>query len=88
MSKHVAVLMGGTSSERAVSLSSGTACAAALEGVGYRVTSVDVGADVAQVLAELRSGAKPSSARLAGQWDVSQRTAERIIRAARALLQA
>jgi hypothetical protein len=43
---------------------------------------------LAQVLAELRSGARPSSARLAADWDVSQRTAERIIQAARALLQA
>lgn len=53
-SKHVAVLMGGISSERPVSLSSGNACAAALEGEGYRVTRVDVGRDVAQVLAELK----------------------------------
>ena len=54
MSKHVAVLMGGTSSEREVSLNSGAACAQALESVGYRVTQVDVGADVATVLTELR----------------------------------
>lgn len=53
-SKHVAVLMGGISSERPVSLSSGNACAAALEGEGYRVTRVDVGRDVAQVLTELK----------------------------------
>ncbi|SMC59185.1 D-alanine--D-alanine ligase [Rhizobium sp. RU36D] len=53
-SKHVAVLMGGISSERPVSLSSGNACAQALEGEGYRVTRVDVGRDVAQVLAELK----------------------------------
>ncbi|TXM68458.1 D-alanine--D-alanine ligase [Methylobacterium sp. WL103] len=57
MSKHVAVLMGGTSSEREVSLNSGTACADALEGEGYRVTRVDVGADVAAVLSELRPDA-------------------------------
>ncbi|WP_284286098.1 D-alanine--D-alanine ligase [Methylobacterium gregans] len=54
MPKHVAVLMGGTSSERPVSLNSGNACAAALEGEGYRVTRVDVGADIAAVLADLR----------------------------------
>ena len=42
---------------------------------------------LARVLAELRSGAVPSSAELAAEWNVSQRTAERIIRAARALLQ-
>lgn len=52
--KHVAVLMGGFSSERPVSLSSGTACAKALEEQGYRVTRVDVGRDVAAVLAELK----------------------------------
>ncbi len=52
--KHVAVLMGGFSSERPVSLSSGNACAEALEGEGYRVTKVDVGRDVGQVLTELK----------------------------------
>ena len=52
--KHVAVLMGGFSSERPVSLSSGNACALALEGEGYKVTRVDVGRDVAAVLDELR----------------------------------
>ncbi len=52
--KHVAVLMGGFSSERPVSLSSGNACADALESEGYRVTRVDVGRDVAAVLSELK----------------------------------
>ena len=52
--KHVAVLMGGFSSERPVSLSSGTACADALEAEGYRVTRVDVDRNVASVLAELK----------------------------------
>jgi D-alanine-D-alanine ligase len=52
-SKHVAVLMGGFSSERPVSLSSGNACADALEAEGYRVTRVDVGRDVGAVLAAL-----------------------------------
>ena len=42
---------------------------------------------LARVLAELRSGGQPSSAALAAEWDVSQRTAERIIRAARSLLE-
>ncbi len=54
MSKHVAVLMGGWSNERPVSLSSGTECAAALRRAGYRVTEVDVGRDIANVLAELK----------------------------------
>ncbi|MGO1161651.1 D-alanine--D-alanine ligase [Brucella pseudogrignonensis] len=52
--KHVAVLMGGFSSERPVSLSSGDACATALEDRGYRVTRVDVDRNVASVLAELK----------------------------------
>jgi hypothetical protein len=41
-----------------------------------------------QVLAELRSGGRPSAAGLAAEWSVSRSTAERIIRAARAVLQA
>ena len=40
-----------------------------------------------RVLAVLRSGAQPSSARLAAEWNVSRRTAERIIGVARALLE-
>jgi D-alanine-D-alanine ligase len=54
MTKHVAVLMGGWSAEREVSLRSGKACADALEGEGYRVTRVDVQRDVAEVLAKLK----------------------------------
>lgn len=54
MSKHVAVLMGGWSVEREVSLRSGAACVRALESVGYRVTQVEVGRDVAEVLARLK----------------------------------
>jgi D-alanine-D-alanine ligase len=50
---HVAVLMGGLSSEREVSLRSGAACADALEVQGYRVTRLDVGQDVALRLAEI-----------------------------------
>ena len=54
MTKHVAVLMGGWSSERPVSLSSGNACADALEASGFRVTRVDVGRDVGEVLTRLK----------------------------------
>lgn len=54
MTKHVAVLMGGLSSERSVSLRSGEACAKALEAEGFMVTRVDVGRDVAEVLARLK----------------------------------
>ena len=53
-SLHVAVLMGGWSSEREVSLSSGNGVADALEGLGHRVTRIDMGRDVAQKLAEAR----------------------------------
>ncbi len=53
-SKHVAVLMGGVSSERPVSLSSGNACADALEAEGYRVTRVDVDRNVSAVLSALK----------------------------------
>jgi D-alanine-D-alanine ligase len=58
MSKHVAVLMGGWSAERDVSLRSGKACADALIRGGYRVTAIDVTPEVA---AELRA-AKPDAA--------------------------
>jgi D-alanine-D-alanine ligase len=51
--KHVAVLMGGWSAEREVSLRSGKACGDALEAQGYRITRVDVGRNVAEVLARL-----------------------------------
>jgi D-alanine-D-alanine ligase len=54
MTQHVAVVMGGWSSERPVSLSSGNACADALEAGGFRVTRVDVGRDIAEVLARLK----------------------------------
>ncbi|WP_294541529.1 D-alanine--D-alanine ligase [uncultured Rhodoblastus sp.] len=54
MIRHVAVLMGGLSSERGVSLRSGEACAKALEGEGFVVSRVDVGRDIAQVLAGLK----------------------------------
>jgi D-alanine-D-alanine ligase len=52
--KHVAVLMGGWSAEREVSLSSGKPCAEALETKGYRVTKIDVGRDIASVLQTLK----------------------------------
>jgi D-alanine-D-alanine ligase len=58
MSKHVAVLMGGWSAEREVSLRSGAACAAALTRRGYRITPIDVGRDIAAVL----TAAKPDVA--------------------------
>jgi len=50
---HVAVLMGGWSAEREVSLDSGEACATALERCGYQVSRIDVTRDVANVLQNL-----------------------------------
>jgi D-alanine-D-alanine ligase len=52
--RHVAILMGGLSSEREVSLVSGKACAEALERLGARVSRVDAGRDLAEVLARLK----------------------------------
>jgi D-alanine-D-alanine ligase len=54
MTKHVAVLMGGLSAERDVSLRSGEACANALEALGYAVTRIDVDRQIAETLAKLR----------------------------------
>ncbi|WP_336279519.1 D-alanine--D-alanine ligase [Bartonella sp. CB175] len=51
---HIAVLMGGFSSERSVSLSSGIACADVLEAHGYRVSRVDVDSRIASVLEKLQ----------------------------------
>jgi D-alanine-D-alanine ligase len=48
--KHVAVLMGGWSAEREISLRSGKACADALERSGYQVSRVDVDRDIAATL--------------------------------------
>jgi D-alanine-D-alanine ligase len=57
MTKHVAVLKGGWSNERPVSLSSGKECAQALRNAGYQVTEIDVERDIARVLVELRPDA-------------------------------
>ena len=50
----VAVLMGGPSAEREVSLSSGRECAAALRGEGYTVEELDAGPDIAARLDSLK----------------------------------
>lgn len=51
---HVAILMGGFSAERPVSLNSGKACADALESAGYRVSRLDVQRDLPDQLAVVR----------------------------------
>jgi D-alanine-D-alanine ligase len=52
--KQVAVLMGGWSAEREISLRSGKACADAAERCGYRVSRLDVDREVAAALRELK----------------------------------
>ncbi|HYC96456.1 D-alanine--D-alanine ligase [Brevundimonas sp.] len=63
---HVAVLMGGLSAEREVSLSSGKQCADALEGQAARVSRVDAGRDIAQVLTALKPDVVLNA--LHGEW--------------------
>ncbi len=55
--KHVAVLMGGWSAEREVSMDSGLACSEALKASGYEVTPIDVGRNIAEVLTDLKPDA-------------------------------
>ncbi|MFO6463920.1 D-alanine--D-alanine ligase [Jannaschia sp. KMU-145] len=64
--QHVAVLMGGRSSEREVSLSTGRGCAQALRDAGYDVTEIDAGPDLAQVLTDLAPDAVFNA--LHGRW--------------------
>lgn len=49
-SKRITVLMGGISSERTVSLSSGQGVAEALRSLGHTVSTLDAGADLAHWL--------------------------------------
>ena len=63
---HVAVLMGGWSAEREVSLSSGRECAAALEAEGFKVTRVDADRDLATRLLDLKPDACFNA--LHGRW--------------------
>ena len=68
MSKHVAVLMGGWSAEREVSLDSGRAVAEALAARGYAVDTVDAGHDVAAALAALEPRPDAVFNALHGRW--------------------
>ena len=63
---HIAVLMGGLSAERDVSLNSGKACAEALETAGYTVTRVDAGRDLADQLRTIKPDACFNA--LHGRW--------------------
>ncbi|MCA8882243.1 MAG: D-alanine--D-alanine ligase [Rhodobacteraceae bacterium] len=62
----VAVLLGGPSAEREVSLSSGRECAVALRQAGFCVTEIDAGADLGLVLRD--SGADVVFNALHGRW--------------------
>jgi D-alanine-D-alanine ligase len=63
----VAVLMGGWSAEREVSLSSGEGCAAALRRAGFKVTPIDVKREtIFSVLRDLRPDVAFNA--LHGKW--------------------
>jgi D-alanine-D-alanine ligase len=62
----VAVLMGGWSAEREVSLSTGEACADALRRAGFKVTPIDVKRNIPEVLADLRPDVAFNA--LHGKW--------------------
>jgi len=62
----VAVLMGGISAEREVSLSTGRECAIALREAGYQVIEVDAGRDLPARLAEIRPDVAFNA--LHGRW--------------------
>jgi D-alanine-D-alanine ligase len=64
--QHVAVLLGGFSAEREVSLRSGKACAEALEAAGYTVTRIDARRDLAEHLTQVRPQACFNA--LHGRW--------------------
>ena len=64
--RHIAVLMGGLSSEREVSLWTGQGCVASLERLGAKVSAIDAGRDIAEVLTRLKPDAALNA--LHGVW--------------------
>ncbi|MEQ8354890.1 MAG: D-alanine--D-alanine ligase [Kiloniellaceae bacterium] len=64
----IAVLMGGLSAERDVSLNSGRACAAALRDKGYDVTEIDVSRDLAALVKALTPKPDAVFNALHGRW--------------------
>ena len=66
MVSKVAVLMGGPSAEREVSLSSGRECAKALREAGYEVVEVDCGPDLAARLSDIKPDVAFNA--LHGRW--------------------
>ncbi len=68
MSKRVAVLMGGPSAEREVSLVTGKACATGLREAGYDVFEIDVDRDVAALVRALTPVPDAVFNALHGRW--------------------
>jgi D-alanine-D-alanine ligase len=68
MTTRVAVLMGGLSAERQVSLSSGKACAKALREKGYDVSEIDVSRDLGAVIQALTPRPDAVFNALHGRW--------------------
>ncbi len=68
MSKRIAVLMGGISAEREVSLVSGKACVEALREAGYQVTGIEVGRDIGALIAALDPAPDVVFNALHGRW--------------------
>ena len=68
MSKRVAVLMGGRSAEREVSLDSGRACAEALREAGYDTQEIEVGRDVSDLVTRLTPRPDVVFNALHGRW--------------------
>ena len=66
--KHVAVLKGGWSAERDVSLMSGAAVERALQESGYRITSIDVTRDLGALLKRLTPAPDVVFNALHGRW--------------------
>ncbi len=68
MTRRVAVLMGGISAEREVSLVSGRACAKALREAGYEAVEVEVGRDLAALVQALSPAPDAVFNALHGRW--------------------
>ncbi|UCH72872.1 MAG: D-alanine--D-alanine ligase [Rhodospirillales bacterium] len=68
MSKRIAVLMGGWSAEREVSLVSGAACADALEARGHEVIRIDITRNLTDLLAALEPKPDAVFNGLHGRW--------------------
>ncbi|HEY6578118.1 MAG TPA: D-alanine--D-alanine ligase, partial [Rhizomicrobium sp.] len=64
--RKVAVLLGGRSTEREVSLVSGRACADALRAEGFETSEIDARGDICEALAHVRPDAVFNA--LHGRW--------------------